>query len=296
MSFPTSVRAQALAACARHCCLCRKFKGLKIELHHITQELDGGNDTFENCVPLCFDCHGDMRSIDHNHPKGNKYTQQELRLRRDQCYALVESGSLPVTEINSTLASRQQSLPVLKTIHGQLRRESNARFGFSFVYPSIWDRQDPTNGDGNTYRHPQDSRIKLAAWGQYGVISPNLHSWVDWTIKCLRGENCFRLITRVPAGGHLVDWKDRERNKAFASYQQVEGYRIVYKTEEDGQPFTTTQTFRQYGDTQVGLCCRAPSDNYEHYEELFLVISKELRILGANSAPFARDGDGGKST
>lgn len=84
MSFPPSVRVQALVACGRYCCLCHKFKGLKIELHHIVQESEGGEDTFENCVPLCFGCHGDMKSIDHNHPKGSKYTPQELRIRRGQ--------------------------------------------------------------------------------------------------------------------------------------------------------------------------------------------------------------------
>jgi hypothetical protein len=195
-------------------------------------------------------------------------------------------------------ASRLASVRVLDSIHGQLRTESNARFGFSFVHPSVWDRQDPTNGDGNTYRHSQDSRIKLNAWGQYAVVSPDLHSWVDWTIECLRGENGFCLLSRAPAGGHLVDWVGLGRNKPLMSRQQVEGCRIVYNTEQNGQPVTTTQTFLQFSNIQVGLCCEAPSVSYGYYEELFLVISKKLRILGVNSAPFAWASkvDRGKST
>ena len=31
-----------------------------MELHHIKQVAYGGEDTFENCIPLCFDCHADM--------------------------------------------------------------------------------------------------------------------------------------------------------------------------------------------------------------------------------------------
>lgn len=89
MSFPLSVKEDVLVACARHCCICHKFCGLKIELHHIEQESEGGDDTAENCIPVCFDCHGDMRSYDHKHPKGTKYTQAELKQHRDAWYARV---------------------------------------------------------------------------------------------------------------------------------------------------------------------------------------------------------------
>lgn len=122
------------------------------------------------------------------------------------------------------------------------------------------------------------------------MVSPDLRSWVDWTIKCLQRENGFCLLARVAAGGHLIDWEDQGRNEPIMSRQQIEGYRLVYKIEKDGWPFTMTQTFLQYNDTQVGLCCRAPSERYRHFEELFLMISKELRILGVNSASFARAG------
>lgn len=90
MSFPEKVKEKALIACGRGCCLCHKIKGLKIELHHIVQKSEGGQDTFDNCIPLCFDCHADMRSYDHNHPKGIKYTKPELRTRRDDWYLIVK--------------------------------------------------------------------------------------------------------------------------------------------------------------------------------------------------------------
>jgi transcriptional regulator with XRE-family HTH domain len=205
----------------------------------------------------------------------------------------VGGGSEAIGSSENTQLLHPPSVPVLESIHGQLRRESNPRFGFSFVHPSIWDREDPANGDGNTYRHPQDSRIELRAWGGYAVVSPDLRSWVDWTIESLQREDGFYLLARVPSGRRLIDWEDGGQ---ITSYRQVEGCRIVYNIEEDGQPFTTTQTFLQFDDTQGGLSCRAPSASYERYEELFLVISKELRILGESSAPFALGVDRGSST
>lgn len=95
MPFPPKVQEDALVACGRHCCLCHKFCGIKIELHHIEQKSEGGKDTLENCIPLCFDCHGDMRSYDHKHPKGHKYTPGELQRHRDAWYAKIKGSPSP---------------------------------------------------------------------------------------------------------------------------------------------------------------------------------------------------------
>lgn len=92
MSFPKNVEDQALAACARRCCICQKFCGRKMELHHIKQRTYDGEDSFENCIPLCFDCHADMGKADPKHPKGKHYSENELRLHRDNWYAKVASG------------------------------------------------------------------------------------------------------------------------------------------------------------------------------------------------------------
>jgi len=64
-----------------------------MEVHHIIEAADGGPDTEENAIPLCFDCHADMRSYDHKHPKGNKYTETELKRHRDSWYTKVANNS-----------------------------------------------------------------------------------------------------------------------------------------------------------------------------------------------------------
>jgi hypothetical protein len=179
--------------------------------------------------------------------------------------------------------------PVVTTTNWHLQRESNSRFGFSFVHPFTWDREDPGNSDGNKFRHPTDPQVEMAAWGGYAVISPDLHSWVDRTIIFLGEKRGFQLLSRVAAGGHIFDWdEDETSSKVVETRMQIEGHRIVYAYEEDGIHFTAVQTFLQYGITQIGLACRAPTDRFKSFEELFLVAAKDLRILGSNSAPFAR--------
>lgn len=108
MSFPLNVREKALVACGRHCCICHRFVALKIELHHIKLRSEGGRNTFENCIPLCLDCHADMSSYDHRHPKGTKYTPNELMLHRDRWYSRFEST--PPTRYDLTAKLSDQNL------------------------------------------------------------------------------------------------------------------------------------------------------------------------------------------
>ncbi|ELT7571684.1 HNH endonuclease [Vibrio cholerae] len=93
MGFSLKVKEDAMVASGRHCCLCHKFCGLKIEIHHIKPRADGGADTFQNAIPLCFDCHADMRTYDAKHPKGTKYTEAELTRFRDDWYQKVSNSS-----------------------------------------------------------------------------------------------------------------------------------------------------------------------------------------------------------
>jgi hypothetical protein len=96
MAFPSNVKIPALVACGRHCCICHKFCGKKMELHHIKPPSDGGKNTFENCIPLCFDCHSEMSPYDIEHPKGTKYSREELIQHRNHWYAKVKANpSIP---------------------------------------------------------------------------------------------------------------------------------------------------------------------------------------------------------
>lgn len=92
MSFPKNIADEALVACGRSCCICHVFCGTKIELHHIQPKSKGGNDTFDNCIPLCFNCHADMGKP--GHYKGNSYTGRELKMHRDKWYARKEKAVL----------------------------------------------------------------------------------------------------------------------------------------------------------------------------------------------------------
>lgn len=93
-SFPHNIAEKALLDCGRCCCLCHRFCGFKIELHHIIQKLDGGADSSENCIPLCLDCHAEVKAYEPKHPKGRKYTESELREHRNRWYEKVKGNQV----------------------------------------------------------------------------------------------------------------------------------------------------------------------------------------------------------
>jgi hypothetical protein len=104
MPFSPDVKARMFTRCVRHCCLCRKQCGTNIEAAHIIDEAAGGSNDEQNGIPLCFDCHQEIGAYRDSHPKGNKFSPDELRSRRDAVYELVKSGQIRAEPRNAPAA------------------------------------------------------------------------------------------------------------------------------------------------------------------------------------------------
>lgn len=92
MGFSKQIKEQVFVASARRCCICKEFLGLNIEVHHIIPASKGGEDSIENAIPLCFDCHANAGHYNSKHPRGSKFSPEELRMHRDSWFKLVEKG------------------------------------------------------------------------------------------------------------------------------------------------------------------------------------------------------------
>jgi HNH endonuclease len=110
MPFSQQVAAEVLVLCARRCCICRRFCGTKMQLHHITPESEGGPDTADNCIPLCFDCHEEVGSYNPAHPMGRKFTVEELKRHRDIWFEFVRSHPERLSNSFDSLFRRQPEL------------------------------------------------------------------------------------------------------------------------------------------------------------------------------------------
>jgi hypothetical protein len=76
--------AKLLVRCHRRCCICHRFCGTKIETDHIIPTAESNDHSIENAIPVCFDCHAEIHAYNPKHPRGRRFTPEELRLHKDQ--------------------------------------------------------------------------------------------------------------------------------------------------------------------------------------------------------------------
>jgi len=87
MAFSQDKVAELLARCHRRCCICHKFAGVKMETAHIEPD----NDDIENAIPVCFECHAEIGLYNPRHPKGRRFSANELRKHRKQWLDICEN-------------------------------------------------------------------------------------------------------------------------------------------------------------------------------------------------------------
>lgn len=117
MSINEDIVAEVLVRAARHCCVCRQFLPLSIQVHHIIERSDGGTDDLDNLIPVCIQCHGNIHTIPH---MTRKFTTKELKKCRDAVYEMVSFGKLPATR-----AMTKNELEVVSAILAETLRNSN---------------------------------------------------------------------------------------------------------------------------------------------------------------------------
>jgi hypothetical protein len=84
-----------MVACGRRCCLCRRFKPTKLQVHHIDERAAGGGDEWDNLIALCLTCHTDVHS---KVPFTRRFTHPELKGHRDSLLARVAAGDFDPNE------------------------------------------------------------------------------------------------------------------------------------------------------------------------------------------------------
>jgi len=96
VGFSKAIREQVLVDAARHCSVCHRFKAIGVEVHHIMPRSEGGLDTEDNAIALCLDCHLAAGHYNPKHPKGKKYSPEELQKHKAAWIQTVAHGSIQV--------------------------------------------------------------------------------------------------------------------------------------------------------------------------------------------------------
>jgi hypothetical protein len=64
---------------------------VKIETDHMVPAAEGGPDTIDNAIPVCFECHAEIHSYNDKHPRGRKFRPAELRGHKEQWLEICKS-------------------------------------------------------------------------------------------------------------------------------------------------------------------------------------------------------------
>ena len=110
--FKKSDKIKILLWCERHCCLCDKSCDTNIVIHHIQQKGDNLDD-IDNAIPLCFDCHGKIKSYNLKHAVGTSYRIAEIKARRNQIYEKYTRHLVPPIHFRIT-QTIQNNLSILR--------------------------------------------------------------------------------------------------------------------------------------------------------------------------------------
>ena len=99
MPIPQESAARMMVKCGRRCCVCRRFRPTRLQVHHIIEQTKGGSDEDDNLIVVCFSCHTDIHTLV---PFARRFSEGELKGHRDALCALMSSGSLPTNDSDDT--------------------------------------------------------------------------------------------------------------------------------------------------------------------------------------------------
>jgi hypothetical protein len=87
--IPEEVVNQMMVACGRRCCICKRYRPTKLQVHHIKEKSQGGTHDPDNLIVTCLSCHSDV----HTHvPFARRFTHEELKGHRDTLSRQVAEG------------------------------------------------------------------------------------------------------------------------------------------------------------------------------------------------------------
>lgn len=177
MAFSKNVRTNSLVAAARHCCVCHRYKGVKVEIHHILPLEQGGADTAENAIALCFDCHADAGHYNSKHPRGTKFSPAELRQAKDAWHLSVTQGNTGARDADDQLYCRylvcKSFTALAEIVEGDLTHYPVNAPRLAKTAPGNFLAQ-LVRSHPESYRHSHVSGRLYASRAEYHAIHPDV--------------------------------------------------------------------------------------------------------------------------
>lgn len=139
--LPPELVDRMMVKCSRRCCICRRFRPTKLQVHHIVERSKGGTDDEDNLIVVCLSCHTDVHT---QVPFARRFSTDELKGHRDTLLKLVDEGRLPAGDLGNS-----------EDLVGRIIQDHRS---------------------GHTTLSPEAVEILLTAVASEGVVQGNVHA------------------------------------------------------------------------------------------------------------------------
>jgi HNH endonuclease len=97
--IPRELVDSMMMKCGRRCCICKRFRPTKLQVHHVVERSKGGANDEDNLIVTCFSCHTDVHS---KVPFARRFSVAEQKGHRDALIKMVADGTLPSNDTDDT--------------------------------------------------------------------------------------------------------------------------------------------------------------------------------------------------
>jgi hypothetical protein len=223
-------------------------------------------------------------SNDAGPPSGTRPSSGSRRTRRLVWSAIAAAATLVglagglLGLVTGTISLREKLQPTpapYQFTDGDLARDGNQRFGFTFAYPKSWTRTDPANADGNTYTAPTMGPTPA----KFFVYGSNRAAGLD-ELSFVRERSRGKIIQQRDAGTHIWSFCD-QNGQQTETQEQIPGKLAQYEYFDQQSKRTTTGLieFAELQDRVIAAVGEAPSSGYPAYDNLFRRLLAEVHPL-----------------
>ncbi len=305
MPFPPRVRQEALVAAARHCCVCRRYKGIKVEVHHIVPEGEGGSDEIKNAIVLCFDCHADAGHYNPKHPRGTQFSRGELLRARDAWNERVRDGSVETADEASPVHARHLICKSFELL-AEITQGDTTRFPVKS--PLLAESPALTLARALVVGNPTPFRHASCYGGSFGTLEEFLRNYPDAIVNSKEDRtDAYFSAVRPPALADIERVQEEDavvREMALQRIPFAEIMRPAVYLEECGSDrwqelfrlrplwgvflaMTNVSTEQLVVDRILGMDWTIDSGSYHHVSNVMRNVAAPMNLPGVPILPGA---------
>lgn len=176
-----------------------------MELAHIEQRADSLDDSIENALPVCFECHAEIGLYNPRHPRGRRFSPEELRLHRQQWLDICREH--PAALLGAPVVSEPGTIERL--IH-------------ELQFDSVVASHSSYTEFGCPFAITQFERA--VADGTYSILSEDLRAKLRIVYVAMKRANTFiaNLISTSPEGNAGAMVSNRAQNAIADTRKPIE--------------------------------------------------------------------------